>query len=329
MLRLEFSAVDLGRVRVANAAHPLWELILSIQSLQSPKLPSRYWEWRAGVCRAGRASEENRRLLAAAAALVPASGNFPDFLTPAIEGPDVEAHLDAILSVPRWQLREDLDRTFRWQLPAPPWARALYRHCRVDPVVDVLRQARELLVEPARQVGHRQVEADRARYARCLLDGGTDRLLENLHPSIRWLNPVLEADYPFERTIGLSGRGLIVVPAHFCWGAPVTFIDAGQRPMLVVPTAADHAGTGVGAEAAGQAMDRLGRLLGFTRARMLGELDVGGSTTELAQRLNVSPAAISQHAKVLREAKLVTTARLGMSVQHTLTPLGRELLQSF
>ncbi len=98
MLRLEFSAVDLGRVRVANAAHPLWELILSIQSLQSPKLPSRYWEWRAGVCRAGRASEENRRLLAAAAALVPASGNFPDFLTPAIEGPDVEAHLDAILS---------------------------------------------------------------------------------------------------------------------------------------------------------------------------------------------------------------------------------------
>ncbi len=328
MLRLEFSAADLGRVRVANAPHPLWELILSINSLQSPALPARYWDWRATVFSAAQANGGTRRVLAAAASLVPASGNFPDFLTPPIESPNVDAHWDSILAFPRRQLREDLDRTFRWQLPAPRWAQALYSHGRVDGVVEILRCAEEFLIGPARDAGNLQVETDRAEYARHLLDGGTDRLLENLHPSIRWRSPVLEADYPFERTIGLGGRGLVVVPAHFCWGAPVTFIDGGQLPMLVVPGGTD------GADAAGQptlvdaAVDRLGRLLGATRARILAELSVGGSTTELAKRLNVTPAAISQHAKVLREAKLVTTARFGTSVRHALTPFGRELLDS-
>ena len=327
MLRLEFSAVDLGRVRVASAPHPLWELILSINSLQSPGLPSRYWGWRAAVRDAGARDEGDRRVLAAATALVPAIGNFPDFLTPPIGSGDVEAHLDTILALPRRLLREDLDRTFR-RLPSPPrWARDLHRHGRLDGVVEVLRRSHALLVGPVGRLDRQQVEAERARYARLLLDGGTDRLLENLHSSIRWRNPVLEGDYPVDRTIALDGRGLVVTPAHFCWDAPVTFIDPGQPPMLVVPTKAGSPHITATPETACEPEDRLGRLLGTTRARMLGALTAEGSTTELAHRLDVTLAAVSQHAKVLREAKLIVTARFGTSVRHALTPLGRELLR--
>jgi DNA-binding transcriptional ArsR family regulator len=329
MLRLEFSAADLGRVRVASSPHPMWELVLSINSLQSPQLPPRYWSWRADIRDAGRREAGTGRLLTAATALVPASGNFPDFLTPPIGAGDVETHLDTILSLPQRQLREDLSRTFKRLPTPPPWARNLYQEARLEGVVTVLRRSHALLVEPARRLGVVQVEAERARYARLLLDGGTDRLLENLHPSVRWRNSVLEGDYPMDWTIRLEGRGLVVTPTHFCWGAPVTFIDPDQPPMLVVPTEADNPGASLTAELAGQAEDSLGRLLGATRARMLGALRADGrSTTELANRLDVTQAAVSQHAKVLREAKLIVTARFGPSVRHALTPLGRNLLQA-
>ncbi|OQD51681.1 hypothetical protein BM536_038735 [Streptomyces phaeoluteigriseus] len=50
------------------------------------------------------------------------------------------------------------------------------------------------------------------------------------------------------------------------------------------------------------------------------------STTELAARLGVSLAAVSQHTKALRDARLITTSRRGGSVLHVATALGRELL---
>lgn len=61
---------------------------------------------------------------------------------------------------------------------------------------------------------------------------------------------------------------------------------------------------------------------------LLAELAIARSTSELAARLNVTQAAVSQHTKTLREARLIVTARAGMSVRHSLSPLGRQLLQS-
>jgi DNA-binding transcriptional ArsR family regulator len=40
----------------------------------------------------------------------------------------------------------------------------------------------------------------------------------------------------------------------------------------------------------------------------------------------VSPASISQHTAVLRDAGLIRSSRLGKSVVHTMTPLGVALL---
>jgi len=328
MLHLEFSSADLTRVRVADTPHPLWELALAINSLQAPDLPPRYWSWRTAIRRGRRQDHGHGRLLAAAATLVPASGNFPDFLTPPLGDHDVARHLDTILSVPRSQLRADLSRTFHSRSAVPRWAQNLYRHGRSAGIVNVLRNAYPLLVEPVNALAMQHIAAGRARYARLLLDGGTDHLLANLHPSIRWGNQVLEGDYPVERTIDLAGRGVVITPAYFCWGAPVTFIDADLPPVLVVPIEADDTVADPAASATSHAEDHLGRLVGATRARLLAELSIARSTSDLAARLKVTQAAVSQHTKVLREAKLIITARFGKSVRHSLSPLGCELLRS-
>lgn len=70
----------------------------------------------------------------------------------------------------------------------------------------------------------------------------------------------------------------------------------------------------------------LSALLGATRAAVLEAIADGGSTTDLAQRLGISPSSASEHAAVLRGAGLVVSARSRNQVRHRLTPLGAALL---
>jgi DNA-binding transcriptional ArsR family regulator len=50
------------------------------------------------------------------------------------------------------------------------------------------------------------------------------------------------------------------------------------------------------------------------------------STQELASVIGTSASSASEHAKALRTAGLVQTTRHGRGVRHSLTPLGRSLL---
>jgi DNA-binding transcriptional ArsR family regulator len=52
----------------------------------------------------------------------------------------------------------------------------------------------------------------------------------------------------------------------------------------------------------------------------------GCSTTDVARAAGNSPAAVSHHTKVLREAGLITTERDGYAVCHRITELGLSLL---
>ncbi|MBF6239939.1 winged helix-turn-helix transcriptional regulator [Nocardia otitidiscaviarum] len=70
----------------------------------------------------------------------------------------------------------------------------------------------------------------------------------------------------------------------------------------------------------------LSALLGATRAAVLEAVADGGSTTELALRLGISPSSASEHAAVLRGAGLITSTRTRNQVRHRLTPLGAALL---
>ncbi len=61
---------------------------------------------------------------------------------------------------------------------------------------------------------------------------------------------------------------------------------------------------------------------------MLQAADEGCTTGEMARRLHISAAAASQHTTVLRNAGLLVSQRERNTVLHTLTPLGRAVLDA-
>ncbi|MGW8888526.1 hypothetical protein [Streptomyces sp. NPDC055749] len=165
-----------------------------------------------------------------------------------------------------------------------------------------------------------------------MLEGGIDLLLRSIcAPLVNWRPPVLETPYPRRVEIRLQGRGLIITPTVFSKHA-VSFLwdplDTAQPPRLTVP-ALRRPLTGTGpADADGSAVRNLESLLGCMRAAALHVTAEGSTTSELARRLNVTAAAASQHAAVLRNTDLITTSRRGRSVLHLITPLGLALLRT-
>lgn len=318
VLRIHFRADDLERVRVAPAPDPLWELVLSLNKLQSPHPPVHYRPWRTQALRRIRRPEvaESLELLRT---LVPPRGNFPDFLTPGHASVDLEAAYESILRLPRQAMLDDLGRAFR-RRHAPGWVGDLAdaRGQGSKRIVAAMRIYRSEVLRPVSSRIDKQVETDLATRAHQLADSGPVGLLRSLPAPIRWAEGVLEADYLVDKDVHLNGRGLTLVPSYFCWGTPVTLIDPELPPTLVYPARPLVPEPGE--------RDYLAGLLGSTRARILRTLDVPLSTSELARLVHVSAPAVSQHIGVLRGAGLVTSERYGPSVLHVITRLGLDLL---
>lgn len=103
----------------------------------------------------------------------------------------------------------------------------------------------------------------------------------------------------------MTGDGLTLMPSSVWTGAPLVGQDAAGRPLLLYPAL-----TPLPIVADRPDNDPLVALLGRTRAGELG----------------ISLASASQHTTTLRAAGLVTSARDGKSVWHTVAPLGGKFL---
>ncbi|MEU0153665.1 ArsR/SmtB family transcription factor [Micromonospora fulviviridis] len=334
MLKVVFSREDILRTRVAPAADPVWELVLSLHLLQGRGRDPLLTEWRRTVARGLRtdsAAERYRLLLA----LNPPRGYFPDFLTPYASKDGLEAGLEAVRGTPAGLLHRDLT-LLAGENTLPSSASALARG---EPEVlrhltDSMVRYQSLAVTPYWSRIQAAVEADRARRARAMLDGGPEGLLASLRPSMRWDDGVLEVlDYPDSRELHLDGRGLLLVPSFFCARTPVALLDPSLPPVLVYPVdrlggLMREAGSGAGRDADAAQREALAALLGRTRASVLEAADEGCTTGEVARRLRISAAAASQHTTVLRNAGLLVSHRDRNTVLHTLTPLGRAVLDA-
>ncbi|GHC43180.1 hypothetical protein GCM10010349_04430 [Streptomyces flavofungini] len=169
---------------------------------------------------------------------------------------------------------------------------------------------------------------------------GVRVLLDALGPDIRWNAPALEIHNVEAGELELNGTGLVLAPSIFLQSAGHVARFTGGRgrdvPVLFFPDrpAADElarllSDTTAAGERRGRESDGLAALLGRTRAaalRVLRERE-GWKNAELAERLGVSAAAVSQHTTVLRAAGLIATHRNRSHVVHTVTHLGRLLLQ--
>jgi DNA-binding transcriptional ArsR family regulator len=332
MLKIYFSGEDILRTRMAPAADPVWELILSLHLLQGRSRDPLMANWRRSVARGLRqdiASDHLRLLFA----LNPPRGYFPDFLTPYASVDGFEAGLDAVRGTPTGLLQRDLTvLASENSLPSSATALARGDSAALLHLTDSMQQYRSLAIDPYWDRIQAAVEADRTRRARALLDGGVEGLLTSLRPAMRWEAGVLEVrDYPDSRELHLDGRGLLLVPSFFCARTPVALLDPALPPVLVYPV--DRLGglaaaDGSGPAAPGNGREALAALLGRTRAAVLQVSDEGCTTGEVARRLNISPAAASQHTTVLRNAGLLVSQRDRNTVLHTLTPLGRAMLDA-
>jgi DNA-binding transcriptional ArsR family regulator len=105
---------------------------------------------------------------------------------------------------------------------------------------------------------------------------------------------------------------------------PVALVDPDMQPVLVYP--AMTAAVETMAAQSDVRQEALADLLGATRAVILTAIADGYSGRRLAAQVGVSPATISHHTAVLREAGLITSARRGNTVVHRLTMTGARLL---
>ncbi|MDX2969991.1 winged helix-turn-helix domain-containing protein [Kribbella solani] len=325
MLRIHFTPRDLTRVTVATRPAPLWEVLLSLHMLQRSDGRLIFEDWRRQV-RTKVAPDQMRLLLE----LTPPKGYSPDFLTPAESAPDFDSALELALATPRQQVHSQLDLLGKYRPPSP-WTRELAQGGRLSmqKLGRAIRTYHDAAIAPYWKSIGTHVSADHAHRGEALARHGVDRLLSSLHPRVRWVAPVLQVLDMNDRDLYLDGRGIELQPSAFCWQVPTKLRDPGLKPILVYPI--QHA-PGILRQASVEATpssDPLGSLLGSTRAAALEATVAGCTTTELAKRCRISPAAASHQATVLREAGLITTRRAGASVRHEITQLGIWLLSGY
>ncbi|MFJ8434894.1 ArsR/SmtB family transcription factor [Kitasatospora sp. NPDC094019] len=328
MLRIHFTHEDLARVRIARAPDPLAETVLSLSLLRTRRAGGVAFEgWRSRT-RTG---------------LRPGLRVLLDLVTPvgAVEGAEVFLHAGS------HTLAESLEQTWslprrRWSAELPVlggprpgtrgWVQDLRRGGRGsrEPVDRGLREYHAFALAPYWPQLLAAARADRGRRAAVVADQGLDALLAALHPDIRWRSPVLTLPWPVDADVWLRGAGVMLVPTFFR-PDPMALIDNRglDHPLVVhyplAPDLAPHPGTRSAAVPEGRG-GALAALLGTTRARTLRAATDPAGTTELARRTATSAATTSHHTAVLRAAGLLTTERAGPAVRHTLTPLGRALL---
>ncbi|MEV8376600.1 winged helix-turn-helix domain-containing protein [Kribbella sp. NPDC056861] len=320
MLRIHFTADDLARTTVA--AHPdlLWEILLSLNLVQSTEGEIWYGEWRRRVRR--ELSPNVARLLFE---LTPPVGYSPDFLTPAAPPEQMEDSLDRLVSAPRQQVRADLEYLGTRQSTSP-WTRALAEgNVRtmgtLGRAVDAYHRT---AIAPYWQTAARDLAAERATRRRQVKAGGIESVLGSLTDRIRWQSPVLEIPDFADEDLYLDGRGLLLQPSYFCWQAPTKFRSGDLPPVLVYPI--QH-GPAIAGELETDVVPSLGSLLGDTRARLLEATSRAVTTGALAESFGLSFSVALRHLGVLREAGLIESRACGDVVLHQLTRLGLELLQ--
>ncbi|MGW1776519.1 ArsR/SmtB family transcription factor [Streptomyces sp. NPDC002104] len=328
MLRIHFTAEDLARTRVAVTVGVAAETMYSLRLLRdcaTAALP--FHPWQAAV--RGRLGARARPFTS----LLALDGPDIDLTVLMGDTPSVEEGIENLLRASPAMLLTELEH-IDFHPAQLAWARNLAGgdlEARKDYAAG-LAACHEALVAPYWNSARSHVEGVRATFARTVLDGGIERLLESMcAPLARWRPPVLEVQYHRHVEAHLGGRGLVIAPTVFLWRSAALLWDTQDgtaAPTLAIPTLGDAAAAAALWDAARAADQSLGALLGRTRAAALKVATEGCSTTELARRLNVSIAAASEHATVLRNAHLITTSRRGKSVVHTVTPLGAELLRS-
>ncbi|WP_206066767.1 DUF5937 family protein [Nonomuraea composti] len=170
------------------------------------------------------------------------------------------------------------------------------------------------------------LDADVTYRARQLAAGGAARLFADLHPDLHWHDGRLRLEGSRWRSglaVDRGPGGLVLMPVAL--GTPYVLIKKRTSTQTTVRYPARGVGTLWTAGTRTPAGSTV-RLLGRVRAGLLEALRSPATTTDLARALGVTPSAVSQHLRVLRESGLVACERSGRHVLYVTTALGLSLL---
>src|SRR6266516_809619 len=192
-------------------------------------------------------------------------------------------------------------------------------------VVEAMNRYWQAAVEPVWQRLQALCMADLSYRMERFGIGGISRVLEDLHPEISFLADQLRIDKPHHchHRFDLTGTGLLLVPCVFSWPTLIVGCCGQARPVLIYPP------RGVAElceQSRAEQTDPLCALVGRTRATLLAMLDLPRTTTQLAEQLDLSPAAVSQHLKILKDTALVTGRRRGRMVLYQRTAAATALM---
>lgn len=332
MIHLHVTAADLGRVRFA--ASPLTETVVSLRTLAGGRRAAHlHGTWIDRF--AERAAGLRERDLDLLRALVPAQGYIPDFLMPppdrrsppfadalgriAEADPEIVAQQLAHLATHRVAQRgpdREQRRVVLQMLVDRPDAG-------VGMVVDALDAYHRVAIAPDWPRIDALLSDDIAYRLDTLADGGAERMLNGLHPSVTYAGETLRVVKYYEGHADCDGRGLLLVPCVFAWP------DVIVRTAHPEPPSVSYSPRGLGrlweepAEGPGAA---LAGVLGQTRAALLAQLDLPMSTSQAATQMALSAPTLNVHLQALRAAGLLTSRRVGRQVLYSRTELGHQLL---
>jgi len=313
LTRIWFSRDDLLLTHFAEAPAPLVEVSTGLLEMRRRAAVLGRW-----AVRARRAFPATARPLLD---LIPPSLPSPCFVDPPV--PDLDEGLEIVRATPPGVLAKEVPAAWRGTGRPPAWLRALAdgEPEAIEILVRGLRDLYLACVAPCWPSIEARFRADVAARVPALATRGLAEVLGTLHETLAWRGNSLErswrsGDWP------LDGQGLQLL-ASALWTGPPLFAyhprEAGGSVLIYAarPT--------VAIEHTNQPRDLSG-LLGNTRAAVLRALRTPRSTTELAACVGTSAPSASEHATALRASGLVQTVRRGRGVNHSLTPLGRSLL---
>ncbi|XVV08223.1 ArsR/SmtB family transcription factor [Actinoplanes sp. CA-131856] len=320
-LTVSLDVTELAGTRFAIS--PLAETVAALVLLSDRAGPGphgRWLRWAVGEARA-------LHLPATWPLLVNDRRFWPEFLLPAPESfaPAIDDDLAALRRTTSGQVRTGLFRVFGDDLPPAAARLAAAPAAGLRRIAAELHEAYETLVAPHWPKIRSLLGADVAHRAAQLAEGGAARLFAALHPDLDWHEGrLIQRSRPGDRTIRPAPGGLVLMPSAL--RSSSAHIRASTSTWTTVRYPARGIGT-LWTAGAHPAAGAAARLLGRARADLLEALRSPATGADLARSLGVTPSAVSQHLRVLRDSGLVTGTRSGRRVLYATTELGLSLLR--
>jgi hypothetical protein len=321
MLRIEIGSDSLSKSRFAIS--PMFELLSMVRVLsgrargmlpqaRTMKLAPKYAELRRG----GYAVD-------AVAALQTPSYNASFVAIPPQNMAQTFAdELAAVRATPLELARSEIELCLRARPVRDTRVMAVLRsEDVVEQIAQAIDAAWRCLLAPTWPQVRLMCERDVTARVASIGQAGWAAALSDMHSRIRWRAGGIEMPCSHDKCVELTDQGLILVPSVYVWPNCAVEVDDPWPCAIIYPAR----GCASLWETPDDSPPALGNLIGASRSRLLMELRIPATTTQLAATQRMSVGVVGDHLAVMYRSGLLDRVRTGRRVLYSRTPLGDAL----